>query len=262
MNTHAFSFCFIPRHEFVARRHSEYRCNCILAPGVAQGWQVLSVQEAQVCSGWDSELEDNWGSPDPGLEHSEPSFLVPGLVTSEEQPALTLSPGDRAALGQTRPGHKTKTKTPFDTQQLASSRAQTQRESSSESRGGSAARWLQCVITDNYYSIQHTEKPTSITSDTILPPLVATFCKVKCICSTWQSCPMKICLLSLTNSIQFPDGACLEMRMTRHSKPELEIGHRADVSGVDNVWSEPSSQHTSLNGITAAESFRRREVRG
>ena len=52
------------------------------------------------------------------------------------------------------------------------------------------------------------------------------------------------------------------MRMTRHSKPELEIGHRADVSGVDNVWSEPSSQHTSLNGITAAESFRRREVRG
>ena len=51
MNTHAFSFCLIPRHEFVARRHSEYRCNCILAPGVAQGWQVLSVQEAQVCSG-------------------------------------------------------------------------------------------------------------------------------------------------------------------------------------------------------------------
>lgn len=49
--------------------------------------------------------------------------------------------------------------------------------------------------------------------------------------------------------------------MTCHSEPELEIGHRADVSG-DNVWSEPSSQHTSLNGITAAESFRRREVRG
>ena len=88
---------------------------------------VFSVQEAQVCSGWDSELEDNWGSPDTAsLEHSEPSFLVPGLVTSEpEQPALTLSPGDRGpALGQTRPGHKTKTKTPFDTQQLASSRAQ------------------------------------------------------------------------------------------------------------------------------------------
>ena len=142
MNTRTFSFCLITRHEFVARRHSEYRCNCILALGVAQGWQVLSVQEAQVCSGWDSELEDNWGSPDPGLEHSEPSFLVPRLVTSEGQPALTLSPGDLGtgpARSQTRPGHKTKTKTPFDTQQqqqLASSRAQLRERVHQRAEGG------------------------------------------------------------------------------------------------------------------------------
>ena len=41
----------------------------------------------------------------------------------------------------------------------------------------------------------------------------------------------------------------------------LDIAAVSDVF-CDNVWTEQSSQHTSLNGITVAESFRGREVRG
>ena len=123
---------------------------------------MLSVQE--VCllrvSSERSRAGGQLGTP--SLEHwGSPSFLVPGL---EHRPMASLDtePGGLSSSPPARAGHKTKTKTPFDTQQLAPSRAQLRGERESHEMEREGERWAtHGVITANYYSIQHSEKPAS-----------------------------------------------------------------------------------------------------
>ena len=101
------------------------QCNCILAPGVAQGWQVLSVEEVGLLRvivelrrargqlGTPAHRASSWAEQLPGPRaHGELQPWHWALARRETRGQAELSSSSR---------HKTETKTPFDTQQLASS---------------------------------------------------------------------------------------------------------------------------------------------